>query len=288
MSTMTRRLQLAAAAAAGLLALSACSSDGSDEGSSSQDEGAASQGEGGQEGEDGGAGETGEGEQAPDGPLASLPPQEIADRAMEALQSATSLRMRTLGDPGMIGMGLDIHMDRQGSCVGSVTQPGAGSVDVIVREDQEVWMRPDAQFWQSQLAVQDPAVISLLSGRYLHGTTSDPEMQQMAGTCSLAALQADMGYDDRGPGGPDEVGPETDYNGIPVVSINGPDDDGNAASMLVATEGEPYPLLLTRTQSNGTETRIELGQFNEPVEVQEPPADQVLNLADFRTGDIES
>ncbi len=269
MKTRTRRLQMVAVAAAGLLALTAC---GSDEDSSSQ-------GEGGQESTDG------EGEEASGESLASLSPEEIADRAQQALQSASSLRVATLGDPGAVGVGLDLHMDQEGSCAGSVTQPGAGSVELLVRADDEVWMKPDTQFWQSQLAVEDAGVLGLVDGTYLYGRTSDPEMSQLAGTCSLAALQADIESDD-GSGGPDEVGPETEYNGIPVITLTGPDEDGNEVTMLIATEGEPYPVLI-RTEENGTETEIELSRFNEPVEFEEPLADQVLNVADFRTGNIE-
>jgi hypothetical protein len=269
---------MAAVAAAGLLALTAC---GSDDSSGEGEEGSSSQGTDGQEGTDG---ETGEGEEGSGESLADLPPEEIADRAQQALQSASSLRMRTLGDPETTGMGLDLHMDQGGSCEGSVTQPGAGSVELLVREDDEVWMKPDTLFWQTQLAVADQTTVSLLDGSYLYGHTSDPEMQQMAGTCSLAAMQEGIESDD-GSGGPDQVGEETEYNGTPVITLSGPDDDGNQVTMLIATEGEPYPLLI-RTMEDGTETEVELSQYGEPVEFEEPPADQVLNIADFRTGDI--
>ncbi|RKN41240.1 hypothetical protein D7294_16060 [Streptomyces hoynatensis] len=269
---------MVAVAAAGLLALTAC---GSDDDSSSQ----GADGQKNSEGATGSGGASGEGEDAAAGDsLASLPPEEIADRAQHALQSATSVRMRTLGDPAVTGMGLDLHMDQEGSCAGSVTQGGAGTVELLVRADDEVWMKPDTQFWQSQLAVANPSVLNLLDGVYLYGHTSDPEMSQLAGVCSLAAMQEDMGSDD-GSGAPDEVGPETEYNGVPVVTLSGPDDEGNPVTMLIATEGEPYPLLV-RTTEGGTETEIELSQYNEPVEFQEPPADQILNVADFRTGNI--
>jgi hypothetical protein len=263
---------MVAVAAAGLLALTACGSDDSDGDSSSQGEGD------GQESTDGGGGESS------DEPLASLPAEEIADRAQQALQSATSLRITTVGDPAAGGVGLDLHMDQQGSCAGSMTQSGAGSVDLLVREDDEVWMKPDTQFWQSQLGA-DGGMVSLLDGRHLYGHTSDEEMSGVAGMCSLAGLQSDIESDD-GSSGPDEVGPETEHNGIPVVTLSGPDEEGNEVTMLVATEGEPYPVLI-RTEENGTVTEIELSQFNEPVEIEEPPANLVLNVADFRTGDIE-
>ncbi|MGP4111732.1 hypothetical protein ACTWP5_12555 [Streptomyces sp. 4N509B] len=266
---------MAGVAAAGLLALTACGSE----------EEPSSEGTGGQESTEGASGENGGGEEADGESLASLSPEEIADRAQRALQSATSMRVTTLGDPGALGIGLDLHMDQGGSCAGSVTQPGAGSIELLVREDDEVWMKPDTEFWQSQLGVADTGVISLLDGSYLYGHTSDPELSQMAGTCSLTAMQSSIESDD-GSGGPDEVGPETEYNGVPAITISGPDAEGNEVTMLVATEGEPYPLLV-RTMTDGTESEIELSQFNEPVAIEEPPAEQVLNIADFRTGNIE-
>lgn len=269
MKSRTRRAQLVAVAAAGVLALTAC---GGDSDSDSGSEGADGQ-------ESTGGGGEGDGES-----LADLSPQEVSDRAQEALGSATSVRMRTLTDPEVIGMGLDLHMDQDGSCEGSVTQGGGGSVELLVRENDEVWMKPDAAFWQSQLAVADEATLSLLEGKYLYGHLSDTEFSQMAGACSLSAMQSELGSDE-GSGGPDEVGPETDYNGTPVITLTGPDDEGNEVTMLIANEGEPYPLLV-RTAQGGTDVEIELSQYGEPVEFEEPPADQVLDIADFRTGDV--
>jgi hypothetical protein len=268
------RLGTAAVAAAGLLALAACSSSGDgDEEPAARETSSSSAGEA--------TPEAGESSAAP----AGVSPQELSDRAEEALRSATSLRMRTLGDPAVTGMGVDLHMDRDGSCQGSVTQSGAGTVDVLVREDDEVWLRPDAVFWQSQLAVTDQALLDLLDGVWLYGHMSDPELGQMAGACSLAALQESTGSGD-GPGGPERVGPETDYHGTPVVTLSGTNDDGGAVTMLIATEGEPYPLLV-RTEENGTETEIELSRYNEPVTFEVPPAELVVDVADFRAGDIQ-
>lgn len=283
MNPRTRRLQVVAVTAAGLLALAACGSDDD----SSEEEGSAGQetteGATGEAGGDGGGGEGGDGES-----LASLPPEEIADRAQQALMDATSMRMTTLGDPGALGVSLNLHMDKEGSCEGSVTQAGGGgTVELMIRQDDEVWMKPDTAFWQSQLEVQDQAAISLLDGSWLYGHTTDPEMEQIAGTCSLMGLQADMGEDDGGDGAPDEVGPETEYNGTPALTLSGPDEEGNQVTMLIATEGEPYPLLITTEGEGGTASEVELSQFNEPVALEEPPADQVLDVADFRTGNLD-
>jgi hypothetical protein len=269
---------MAAVAAAGLLALTACGDGDSDGDFSSLGDG--------QEAEDGGTdGETGGENTDPSGDsLAGLSAEEILARAEEALQSVDSMRMATLGDASAASFGIDLHMDRAGSCVGSVSQPGVGGVEILVREDDEVWMKPDTAFWQSQLGVADAGVVSLFDGSYLYGSTTDPELGQMAGTCALEALLADMtSTDGSGGSGPTEVGAETEHNGIPAIPISGTDETGARTTMLVAAEGEPYPLLFSG-ESDGVPMEMELTDFNEPVEIVEPPADQVLNIAEFRTG----
>jgi len=274
MTFRTRRLPMMAVAAAGLLALTACGSDDDSSSPFGPGDGSAQ----------GAAGE-GQNEETTSGDsLAGLSPEEIADRAQEALTSATSVRMKSLGDPQVTGMGFDLHMDQNGSCAGSVTAGGQGTVEIMVREDDEVWMRPDTQFWQSQLAIGDSSALNMIDGLFLYGHTSDPEMSQMAGVCSLAAMQQEVGADN-GPNADLEIGSETEYNGVPVVSLTGPDGEGGEATMLIAAEGEPYPLLL-RTTENGVENEIELSDYNEPVQIQEPAANEVLNIADFREGNL--
>lgn len=273
-----RRLGAVAVAAAGLLALTACGSDGDGEGSSLGASGGGDQDGKNDGGSDGGGEDSGES-------LADLSPQEVSDRAEQALRSATSLRITMSGIDGEPDNALDLHLDREGSCAGSFTQAGQGTVELLVRNDEEAWMKPDTQFWQSQMDVAESSLLNILDGVYLHGTIDDPEMSAMAGMCSLADLQAEMGSGD-GPGGPEEVGPVTEHKGVRVVTLTGKDEEGNDMTMLVADEGEPYPLLV-RTVDNGAEAVVELSDYNKPVEIEEPPADKVLEVADFRSGDIE-
>ncbi|MDT0343181.1 hypothetical protein [Streptomyces litchfieldiae] len=268
---MARRMR-AAVAVAGLVALTAACGGG--DGTSPFEEPG-----GGTESESSGGGEGG----GDAGSLEGLTPQEISDRAQEALLSADSVRMTMLGDTAAFGM--DLHLDRAGSCEGTITQPGMGSVEILMRDGEEVWMKPDSEFWTNGMGTADPALVSLLDGSYLYGSTSDPEMAQMAGACSLDDLFADLG-DDSGDEMTAAEGP-TEHNGVPVVAITGTDSAGETTTILVAAEGEPYPLLLSG-ESDGMQMEMELSQFNEPVEFEEPPADLVLDVADFRTGDFAS
>ncbi|RKN09597.1 hypothetical protein D7319_11050 [Streptomyces radicis] len=258
---------------AGLLALSAC---GDSDGDSPFENGEQSGEESGGSGEEtGGEGEEGGGES-----IADLPADQIMEQAQEALLAAESLRMTTEGGPGTDGVGMDLHLDKEGSCEGWVSMEGQGSVEILMRADQ-IWMKPDQTFW-STMGASDPALVSLVDGNWLYGTTDDPELASTASACALGDLFAGSGS-----GGTDTatIGEETTHNGTPVIEIHDTDETGAEMTMLIATEGEPYPLLMTTNEGGGT-TELEISDFNVPVSFDEPAADVVLNIEDFRSGNI--
>jgi hypothetical protein len=241
-------------------------------------------GEGGQERMDGdGAGAGAESADTAGGSLASLSAEEIWAQSFEALQAVDSVRFTQIGVTQPDGYSGVIQADRAGTCVASLSLPAEGSsIELLVREGSEVWLKPNTEFWRAQWGVTDPALLSLFDGNYLHGTSSDPWLGPMAGVCSLEGFfesMTDSGAPDGS--GPTEVGAVTEYNGIPAITISGPGSSGGETTVLVATEGEPYPLFFTRDSDGGTE-EVELADFNEPVQLVEPPADQVLSMEDFR------
>ncbi|WP_147437671.1 hypothetical protein [Streptomyces radicis] len=271
--TNARRGAWIGAAMAGLLALSAC---GDSDGDSPFENGEQSGEESGGSGEEtGGEGEEGGGES-----IADLPADQIMEQAQEALLAAESLRMTTEGGPGTDGVGMDLHLDKEGSCEGWVSMEGQGSVEILMRADQ-IWMKPDQTFW-STMGASDPALVSLVDGNWLYGTTDDPELASTASACALGDLFAGSGS-----GGTDTatIGEETTHNGTPVIEIHDTDETGAEMTMLIATEGEPYPLLMTTNEGGGT-TELEISDFNVPVSFDEPAADVVLNIEDFRSGNI--
>lgn len=62
-------------------------------------------------------------------------------------------------------------MDERGRCAGNVTLTrGRGSVELVKRGD-EVWVKPDRDFWEAQLpGGQGTAAADTLHGRYVHGS----------------------------------------------------------------------------------------------------------------------
>ncbi|WP_159029862.1 hypothetical protein [Streptomyces marincola] len=209
-----------------------------------------------------------------------LSPEEISVASYEALLTADSMRMATTEGMSAVGFSFDLHLDRAGTCAGSVTMPGMGSVELLMRDDS-VWMKPDTEFWESTAGTDEQALIGLVDGSYLRGDTSDPELAEMAEVCDYDTL-----WEDSGPGGSaeasvtaDEV---TDHDGVPVIPITEREGD-EVSEILVAAEGEPYPVLV-RTWTDGMAMEVAFSGWNEPVPFEEPPADQVLDMSDFRDG----
>jgi hypothetical protein len=264
-------VRVAAVVTTGLLALTACGGEG--------DFSSLREGDRQEQGAEGGA--DAENADTSGDSLAGLSAAEIWARSAEALESVDSVRVAMLTEGSAGRTGVDVHMDRAGSCTGSIDEPGTGRAEFLVREGSEVWMKPDTQYWQTELEVTDPALLSLVDGTYLYSADTAPQIREMIGVCSLDDMIAGFAssYGDL----PTEVGPETEHNGIPAITISGLDDEGAEISMLVATEGEPYPLFFSG-MSNGTPEEMELSDFNESVQIVEPPADQVQNTTDFGAG----
>ncbi|MFR9722838.1 hypothetical protein ACL02R_05615 [Streptomyces sp. MS19] len=275
---MRRRVR-SAVAVAGLTALTvACGGGGEDgPGPFGGASGPSAQGSDGTGGDDTGSGDL--------GALEGLTAPEISERARQALVSVESLRVNAQGTSDSQAMTMDLHLDRAGSCVGSVSSAGTGSVEITVRAGEEVWMKPDAEFWQTNLGAADPQLVALLDGRYLHGSTSDPEMAGMVGVCALEDMLAETAQD-TDTDGDVTLGETTEHDGVPAVTLHLDDPDG-PQTMLVATEGEPYPLLLSGEDEEGP-MEMALSAFDEPVVVEEPPAAHILEVADFRSGDIQA
>ncbi|WP_181786373.1 hypothetical protein [Streptomyces phytophilus] len=128
-----RRVAVAAAGAAALLALTACGSD-----------------------DDGGS-------EAGDGPAQ-------AD-AVEAMRSATSVHavgeMIVVADPAQV----DVQADKQGNCVGSADMGEKGAVEFVMRGDTS-WLKPDAAYLESEM-MYDAEMIAEVEGSYLEQSKSD-------------------------------------------------------------------------------------------------------------------
>ncbi|MEU9116728.1 hypothetical protein AB0D04_34520 [Streptomyces sp. NPDC048483] len=215
-----------------------------------------------------------------EGDLAGKSAQQVSDTALDALVGAKSLRLRTLStaDPGK----LDITLDQAGNCVGTISKGSLGRVD-LVKRGKQVWMKPDAAFWKSQLpGKQGDDAARKYQGRYLHGTTGNAFLKSLATACDLTAFQKSAA----GPTSPPPSGHPTPQMAkgkptvqegtrvLPVVKKV----DGVVQTLYVAVDGKHYPRKLTAEANHETGTVL-LSNYDQPVPSKTPPPGKTVDIS---------
>ncbi|MBZ4323605.1 hypothetical protein [Streptomyces huiliensis] len=195
--------------------------------------------------------------------------KEINDKAKTELRNAGSLRFKMTSSKNGEQMKIDLALDRQGNCAGTVATPTTGSAEVIKLGDK-VWLKADEKLWASK---GNPQAAELFKGRYVSGPTSDPSLSGMTKGCNLAAMQAQMGQDD---GGTETItkGAVTTVDGQQAIPIS-----AKGTTISVATTGKPYPLKIEDTKDGNVTT---LTDWDKPVTAKAPPADQTIDITKLK------
>lgn len=171
---------------------------------------------------------------------------------------------------------MDLSMDQDGNCVGSMKMgSGGGSVE-IVKQGAEVWMKPDTAFWKSQVpGGQGDAVAELFKNRYIHGSTSDAMLKGMADTCDLTSFQEEV-EGDGSEETPLKKGEETTVDGTKVIPLTGTEDGKKA--VLYVTSDSPHQLVRATQRGDGTNTTLTFTDYDKPVPTTTPSADESVDV----------
>ncbi|MEU9854851.1 hypothetical protein [Streptomyces sp. NPDC047974] len=218
-------------------------------------------------------------------PFDGLTPAEIADRAVDATRSADSLRMTGQAVSEGQEFDLDLSVDDQGSCQGRI---GVDEADAELRRlDGVTYMKGDAAFWRASMTAEgvpenqiDP-VIELIDGRWLKIGPGQAGAADLGEVCDL-----DLLLDDLGEGQEDHAGftrgPDREMDGDPVATLV-EKESGETTTVSVAQEGKPYirQVVVTGGDEPGSMT---LSEFDRPVEVTAPPADETVDLSRLDSG----
>ncbi|MDB1088079.1 hypothetical protein PJ985_10930 [Streptomyces sp. ACA25] len=244
--------------------------------------GGAGAGEGGGGGGPGGAG----------GALTELSGEEILERAEAALLEVSSVRTSATGTGGLDAR-LELRVDAEGNCAGHVSRAGMGRVDIILRHAGdaagEVWLKPDATAWGSG---GSPDAAETYADRYLHAAADRPEVAEFVDLCRMdrvSGIDQDQLHSAEREFFREE---ETVHRGVPVVRVRMEAVAESATvttTVLVATEGEPYPLhVLSLQETGGMSFRMEteLTDHNEPFDVPVPAADLTVSLEELAPGEF--
>ncbi|WP_327674969.1 MULTISPECIES: hypothetical protein [unclassified Streptomyces] len=235
---------------------------------------------------------------ADDGDAKDKSAQELADAAKKELLDAKSLHltMRNSADdrdartPALI----DLRLDEDGNCTGELRMGtgGAkgGSVDLVKRGD-EVWIKPDATFWKTQLPGRSGELAAdLIGDRYVHGTTDDPMLDGLSGTCDLDAFRerlkdgSDRATKDELTKGDQKKVAGTEV--VPLTSSNSGDSgDSKGRITLYVTADEPHRLVRATEKGSDESLSMTLTDYGKAVPKKTPSADESIDVSDLRDTD---
>ncbi|PBC70786.1 hypothetical protein BX265_5343 [Streptomyces sp. TLI_235] len=208
-----------------------------------------------------------------------LTAEELSKQAHAAMSALTALKVD--GSLTSEGQKITLHLaaDKQGNCKGTVSV-GDGQVEVV-HNGTGTWIKPDAAFWKkigSEKGNPKAGAMAaeLFKGRYLTGGQSDSRIQEVASMCDLI-----KGITQDNDEGPLTKGAAGTVNGVKTFTLLGTDpEDGAKTTLHIATEGKPY---LIRMEAAGKEPgQMDFSDFDKPVTVQAPPADEVIDYSLFQ------
>ncbi|MCC9306978.1 hypothetical protein LN042_07630 [Kitasatospora sp. RB6PN24] len=210
--------------------------------------------------------------------LSALSASQVLDQAKAAMGSLSSMHAKGYVTTDSDKITLDLSAGKNKDCTGTVSSASDGSMQII-HTSAGTWMKPDATFLQNIASHENSkagaAAVQLFQGRWLTGGQDDPDLQSMAAMCDLMANMAD---DDSKQTGATK-GSATTVNGTPALTVQVSDDSG-PSTVYVATQGQPYLLRMENKGSDGGS--VDFSDFNKPLNIQAPPADQVIDFSVFQ------
>jgi hypothetical protein len=171
----------------------------------------------------------------------------------------------------------DLALDQEGNCTGSMTLGGGGGgVEIVVRGDQ-VWLKPDAQFWKSQVpGSYGTTVAELFKNRYLHGSTSDILLKGLADSCDLRAFQQ-AGADSSAKRHDWKKGADTKVDGAKVTPLTH-DKHGLKNTLYISTDTDHHLVRLTQ-KGDGADLTISFTDYDKPVPSATPSAADSVDIS---------
>ncbi|MFJ9175938.1 hypothetical protein [Streptomyces sp. NPDC102360] len=229
---------------------------------------------------------------ADDGDAKDKSAQELADAAKKELLDAKSLHLtmrngaddRDARTPSLV----DLRLDEDGNCTGGLRMGtgGAkgGSVDLVKRGD-EVWIKPDATFWKAQLPGRSGQLAAdLIGDRYVHGSTDDPMLEGLAGTCDLDSFREHLkDGSDRATEGELTKGDQKKVAGTEVVPLTS--GDTKERITLYVTTDAPHRLVRATEKGSGESLSMTLTDYGRPVPKKTPSAEDTIDVSDLRNTD---
>ncbi|GJF28040.1 hypothetical protein KNE206_07400 [Kitasatospora sp. NE20-6] len=212
----------------------------------------------------------------------TLSAKEISGQAHAAMKAVTAMKAAgTFTSEGSVTT-VDLAADMQGNCAGTIGHPGKGTAEVL-RTGTTTWLKPDEAFWKDLAKSlggnekQAAVAAQLFKGRWFTGDGTGQSLTETVFMCGMVkAITGDDGADEV----TSEKGTAGTTGGVKTFSIVVADAEGTKTTLHIATEGKPY-LVAMEQKEGDSPAELTFSDFDKPVTVQKPAADQVVDLAAF-------
>lgn len=250
MSTRTRSLAVTGAALA-LAAVTACGSDGSDEGDHAGHEPAAK----------------------PTG-FAAKSGGEITVAAFDAMKKLHKFRVKgNLVDDGE-HLNIDVRADGSGRCAGSLGSPAGGTATFVSTKDA-TFLKANEKFWKANAGADAEQTMKYLGDRWAKLPASE-EFATLCNISELLAKEADLDESDADDDAGVTVGDVSTVAGREVVEVSSKQSK-ESYTLLIATD-EPHYIVQLVSTTPGDPGRIDFSGFDEQAPIKAPAAGEFVKM----------
>lgn len=109
---------------------------------------------------------------------------QIRVQALKALLAVDTVKVDMVDKPASEHLAID---NLAGNSVGTISLGDRGSFDFI-RKPYAAWLKPDTAFWTSFAGKNGARAAELFKGRYLTGTQTNPQIQDLIKSISLRQI----------------------------------------------------------------------------------------------------
>lgn len=200
---------------------------------------------------------------------ADLTGPQIANKALKATKSASSLTMDLDGKVDGDDMTFRMSLDKKGDCTGRFRTPDGGIQ--LLKAGDTAYLKFDDAYWKSQ-GKDGAAAKSLIGGRWMKTKATGADAKDLVSSCSLAEVLAGFEGDDTAA----KKGAVTTVDGTPAITLT-ESEGAEHYTIYVATKGKPYILKLV-TKGGKEPGTVTLSGYNEPVAAKAPAAKDTVDL----------
>ncbi|MEU3608279.1 hypothetical protein AB0E83_22955 [Streptomyces sp. NPDC035033] len=224
----------------------------------------------------------GKGDDKPADPFAGLSADAIADKAVAATKAATSVHMKGKIKNDGQDMAIDFSVDDKGTCQGTMGVGAEGKAEVM-RTGGFTYLKGDEAFFKTagdedgSSPEESAALATLLNGRWMKMPADEADSNDLGEFCDLKTLFADMDKDTETKGLTREA--DADVDGTPAVVLKSKANEKGEVDTVYVAKDSAKPYILRTVSTGGDEPgEMTLSDYDKPLNVTPPPADQVMDM----------